>query len=697
MHPQSYSPIKYNRNQVINMLNEPVTSIKGIGAETAEALADMNIFTVGDLLEHFPFRYEDYRLKDLSEVKHEERVTVEGKIHSEPLLTYYGRKRSRLTIRVLVGRYLIQAVFFNQPYLKKKFAINDSVTITGKWDQHRQMISASEIHLGENAASKDFEPVYAVKGSITVKGIRRFIGMAFSQYADSIVETLPERLLEQYKLLNRKDALRAMHFPGGPEDLKQARRRFVYEEFLYFQLKMQALRKFEREQSKGIVQTYDLKKLKEFIGSLPFPLTGAQKRVVNEILSDMKSPYRMNRLLQGDVGSGKTVVAAIGLYAAATAGYQGALMVPTEILAEQHEKSLKELLEPQGLSCELLTSSVKGKKRKEILARLSEGEIDVLIGTHALIQQEVEFKRLGFVITDEQHRFGVEQRRVLREKGESPDVLFMTATPIPRTLAITVFGEMDVSIIDEMPAGRKTIETYWAKQEMLDRILQFMEKELSKGRQAYVICPLIEESDKLDVQNAIDVHSNLTFYYQDRYKVGLMHGRLHPEEKDGVMKDFSRNEIQILVSTTVVEVGVNVPNATIMVIYDAERFGLSQLHQLRGRVGRGSEQSYCILLADPKSEVGKERMKIMSETNDGFVLSEKDLELRGPGDFFGRKQSGMPEFKVADMVHDYRALETARNDASKLIQSSIFWEGPEYGMLREYLKNTGVFHGEKLD
>ncbi|MGM0789034.1 MAG: ATP-dependent DNA helicase RecG [Bacillota bacterium] len=679
------------------MLNEPVTNIKGIGTETAEALADMNISTVGDLLEHFPFRYEDYRLKDLSEVKHEERVTVEGKIHSEPLLTYYGRKRSRLTIRVLVGRYLIQAVFFNQPYLKKKFAINDSVTITGKWDQHRQMISASEIHLGENAASKDFEPVYAVKGSITVKGIRRFIGLAFGQYADSIVETLPERLLEQYKLLNRKDALKAMHFPGGPEDLKQARRRFVYEEFLYFQLKMQALRKFEREQSKGIVQTYDLKKLKEFIGSLPFPLTGAQKRVVNEILSDMKSPYRMNRLLQGDVGSGKTVVAAIGLYAAATAGYQGALMVPTEILAEQHEKSLKELLEPHGLSCELLTSSVKGKKRKEILARLAEGEIDVLVGTHALIQQEVEFKRLGFVITDEQHRFGVEQRRVLREKGESPDVLFMTATPIPRTLAITVFGEMDVSIIDEMPAGRKTIETYWAKQEMLDRILQFMEKELSKGRQAYVICPLIEESDKLDVQNAIDVHSNLTFYYQDRYKVGLMHGRLHPEEKDEVMKSFSRNEIQVLVSTTVVEVGVNVPNATIMVIYDAERFGLSQLHQLRGRVGRGSEQSYCILLADPKSEVGKERMKIMSETNDGFVLSEKDLELRGPGDFFGRKQSGMPEFKVADMVHDYRALETARNDASKLIQSSIFWEGPEYMMLREYLKNTGVFQGEKLD
>jgi len=372
-------------------------------------------------------------------------------------------------------------------------------------------------------------------------------------------------------------------------------------------------------------------------------------------------------------------------------------MVPTEILAEQHAASLKELFEPFQVRCELLTSSVKGKARKAILADVLEGKVDILIGTHALIQDEVSFAKLGFVITDEQHRFGVEQRKVLREKGENPDVLFMTATPIPRTLAITVFGEMDVSVIDEMPAGRKIIETYWAREDMLERVLTFMEKELRQGRQAYVICPLIEESDKLDVQNAIDVHSQLTYFFQNRFKVGLMHGRLPSAEKEEVMRAFAESEVQILVSTTVVEVGVNVPNATIMVIYDAERFGLAQLHQLRGRVGRGSDQSYCILLAEPKSEVGKERMKIMTETNDGFVVSEKDLELRGPGDFFGKKQSGVPEFKVADMVHDYRALETARDDAAKLVQSRAFWESPEYAGLRAELEETGVLKGEKLD
>lgn len=684
-------------NNVNEQLKQPVTAIKGIGNEMAETLADMHIRTVGDLLEYFPYRYEDYRLKDLAEVKHDERVTVEGKVHSEPALVYYGRKKNRLTVRLLVGRYLIIATFFNQPYLKQKITVGETITVTGKWDQHRQTITASQMSLGEHAQSQDFEPVYAVKGKMTVKTIRRLIKQAFSQFGHEIDEILPAELLQKYKLLNRRDALRIMHLPSGSDEMKQARRRFVYEEFLLFQLKMQSLRKLEREQSPGISFSYELDKLKQFIGGLPFPLTGAQKRVVNEILGDMKSPYRMNRLLQGDVGSGKTVVAAIALYAAKTAGYQGALMVPTEILAEQHSQSLTQLLEPFGVKAALLTSSVKGKRRREMLEQLKQGDIDVLIGTHALIQDEVDFQRLGLVITDEQHRFGVEQRRVLREKGENPDVLFMTATPIPRTLAITVFGEMDVSVIDEMPAGRKTIETYWAKHEMLERVLAFMEKELAKGRQAYVICPLIEESDKLDVQNAIDVHSTLSFYFKDRFQVGLMHGRLHSDEKDQVMKSFSENEVQVLVSTTVVEVGVNVPNATVMLIYDAERFGLSQLHQLRGRVGRGSDQSYCILLADPKSEVGKERMKIMSETNDGFVLSEKDLEQRGPGDFFGKKQSGLPEFKVADMVHDYRALETARNDASLLVQSGAFWQSEKYRSLREYLAESGALANEKLD
>lgn len=678
-------------------LMQAVTAIKGIGEESAASLAEMNIFTINDLIEHFPYRFEDYRLRDLTEVKHEERITVEGVIHSEPSLMYYGKKRSRLTIRLLVGRFLVQVVLFNQPYLKNKLVINEMITVTGKWDQHRQTITANEVQVGTNNKTKTFEPVYNVKGKLTVKGLRKFIHLALSQYGNTIEEILPSSILTKYKLISRQEAIKTMHFPMAQEEMKQARRRLVYEELLLFQIKMQAFRKYEREQSQGVVQNYDLEKVKEFIQNLPFPLTNAQKRVVNEVLKDMKNPHRMNRLLQGDVGSGKTVVAAIAMYASVTAGFQGALMVPTEILAEQHIESLKGLLQPFGVECALLTSSIKGKKRKEMLSLLKEGKINILIGTHALIQDEVEFKRLGLVITDEQHRFGVGQRRVLREKGENPDVLFMTATPIPRTLAITVFGEMDVSIIDEMPAGRKTIETYWAKHDMLERVLHFMEKELAKGRQAYVICPLIEESDKLDVQNAIDVHATLSQHFHNRYHVGLMHGRLHSDEKDEVMKQFSKNEVQVLVSTTVVEVGVNVPNATIMLIYDAERFGLAQLHQLRGRVGRGNEQSYCMLLADPKSEVGKERMKIMTETNDGFVLSEKDLELRGPGDFFGKKQSGLPEFKLADMVHDYRALETARNDAVIMIDSNVFWESSEYQFLRNFLEESDIFKGDKLD
>lgn len=681
-------------NQV---LEESVTAVKGIGNETALTLNEMGIHTVFDLFEHLPFRYEDYRLKDLETVEHEERVTIEGKIHSQPMLTYFGKKKSRLTFKVFVGNNLITVIFFNQPYLKSKMEINSVVTVTGKWDRNRQTITGSECHIGENRQEKEYEPVYSIKGSMTVKGLRRYIGNAFKQFGPAIEENLPQGLISQYRLMPRPNALWTMHFPASEDDMKQARRRFVYEEFLLFQLKMQAMRKVQREESKGIEQDYTLEKVTAFIESLPFPLTDAQKRVVNEILADMKSPYRMNRLLQGDVGSGKTVVAAIALYTSISAGYQGALMVPTEILAEQHAASMRTMLEPFGIKSALLTSSVKGKKRRELLESLNSGDINLLIGTHALIQDEVNFLNLGLVITDEQHRFGVNQRRVLREKGNSPDVLFMTATPIPRTLAITVFGEMDVSTIDEMPAGRKIIETYWAKHNMLDRILVFIEKELQQGRQAYVICPLIEESEKMDLENVLDVHAMLTQYFAGRYQVGLMHGKLPADEKDAVMKEFSQNITKVLVSTTVVEVGVNVPNATVMVIYDAERFGLAQLHQLRGRVGRGSDQSFCILLADPKSENGKERMTIMTETNDGFVVSEKDLELRGPGDFFGRKQSGVPEFKVADMVHDYRTLEVARNDAAKLIASEAFWHAPDYEPLRKHLASTGVLDGEKLD
>ncbi|OUZ10833.1 ATP-dependent DNA helicase RecG [Bacillus pumilus] len=681
---------------MIQKLQDNVSVLKGIGEETEKTLNELGIHTVVDLLGYFPYRYDDYELRNLEEVKHDERVTVEGKVHSEPVLTYYGKKRSRLTFRLLVGRFLITAICFNRPYLKRSLVLGDTVSVTGKWDKNRQSIMVQEFKKGTHEQDGSIEPVYSVKENVTVKMMRRFVKQALSLYVDKAEDPLPKQLVSTYKLMSYQEALKTIHLPETRDSLKQARRRFVYEEFLIFQLKMQAIRKKEREKTSGIQHPFSKEAVFEFVHSLPFPLTKAQSRVLDEIMSDMASPYRMNRLLQGDVGSGKTAVAAIALYAAHLSGYQGALMVPTEILAEQHADSLYQLFEKWGLNIALLTSSVKGKRRRELLERLKEGEIDILVGTHALIQDEVEFQQLGLVITDEQHRFGVEQRKKLRSKGQDPDVLFMTATPIPRTLAITVFGEMDVSVIDELPAGRKQIETYWVKHDMLERILAFVDKELKKGRQAYIICPLIEESDKLDVQNAIDVHSMLTEAYRGKWSIGLMHGKLASDEKDQVMRDFTANEVQILVSTTVVEVGVNVPNATIMVIYDADRFGLSQLHQLRGRVGRGEHQSFCILMADPKSETGKERMRIMSETTDGFELSEKDLELRGPGDFFGKKQSGMPEFKVADMVHDYRALETARKDAAELVQSDAFWTDPEYKELRQTLVDSGVLGGDKL-
>lgn len=676
-------------------LKAPVQMIKGIGEETEKQLQTLGIFTIEDLIEYYPFRYEDYRLKNLHEVKHDERITISGIIHSEPSVRYFGKRKTRLSVRVLVENVLITAVFFNQTYVKKNLKVGERLTLTGKWDQHRLTLTVSEYKLGE-MDRQEMAPIYSVAGSLTVKTLKKLIYVALKEYGDMVQENLPPPLITKYKLMSKKEAIFHLHYPKNEQHLKQARRRIVYEEFLQFQLKLQAFRKFTREQSKGISITVERKRVEQFIEKLPFPLTIAQNRVVKEIINDLSTPYRMNRLLQGDVGSGKTVVAAIAMYAAVCSGYQAALMVPTEILAEQHFSSLKELFSVESMEVALLSGSLKGKKRKELLQQLKEGKISIIVGTHALIQEDVNFHQLGLVITDEQHRFGVEQRRILRDKGESPDVLFMTATPIPRTLAISVFGDMDVSIIDELPAGRKPIETYWVKPDILTRVLDFIEKELTKGRQAYVICPLIEESEKLDVQNAIDVHAILQQHFK-KYRVGLMHGRLHPTEKEEVMDEFSKNHLQILVSTTVVEVGVNVPNATIMVVYDASRFGLAQLHQLRGRVGRGEHQSYCILLADPKTEIGKERMRIMTETNDGFTLSEKDLELRGPGDFFGNKQSGLPNFKLADVVHDYRTLEVARQDAVTFIQSEDFWKEQAYSYLREYLEEQGVLSGEKLD
>ncbi|SHF50639.1 ATP-dependent DNA helicase RecG [Ornithinibacillus halophilus] len=677
------------------MLNESVTNVNGIGEKFAEELLALDIRTVEDLLFYFPSRYDVFEVKPLSELIHEDKVTIEGRVLNTPSLSFFGKKKSRLSFNVEVENVAVKAVMFNRAFAKKQINAGDTITLTGKWDAHRLQITVSNYKKGSADTQAEIQPLYSLRGNIKNIKLKKAILSAIKAYENQIEEILPQHFLTAYKLPNRSLAVNTMHFPASRIALKHARRRFTYEEFLLFQLKMQLLRKINREATEGNQQQVDLEKVTTFMNQFPFTLTNAQKKSLNEILKDMQSPYRMNRLLQGDVGSGKTAVAALALYASITAGKQGALMVPTEILAEQHYQSLTELFGKHA-SIVLLTGSVKGKKRRELLEKVENHEVDIVIGTHALIQDDVFFHDLGFVIVDEQHRFGVEQRRMLREKGLMPDVLFMTATPIPRTLAITAFGDMDVSVIDEMPAGRKDVETYWTKENNFERVLDFIQKHVRNGEQAYVICPLIEESDKLDIQNAVELYHQLSDYYPPEIKVGLMHGRLSSEEKDEVMKDFANNDVQILVSTTVVEVGVNVPNATIMVIHDAERFGLSQLHQLRGRVGRGDQQSYCILIAEPKSEVGKERMRIMCETNNGFTLAEEDLKLRGPGDFFGKKQSGLPEFKVGDMVHDYRALETSRKDAQEIIENNLLETSQDYYRLKQELEKEGLFE-TKLD
>ncbi|HET7629324.1 MAG TPA: ATP-dependent DNA helicase RecG [Bacillales bacterium] len=678
-------------------LTMPVSEMNGIGPERAKTLAELGVHTVEDLLFYFPFRYDHYEIKDLSQVAHNEKTTIIGKVHGEPSLSFYGRKKSRLTVRLLVDRYLVKAVWFNQPFAKKQLNVGDEITVTGKWDLHRKTITAAEWKKGRRTGDA-IAPVYSVKANVTVKQLRKIIAAAWRQYGRAIPEVLPDSLLKTYRLAARAEAVRAMHFPKNHKEIRLARRRLVYEELLLFQLKMQMFKKIRRERSGGVAMRFKEEDVRRFAAGLPFSLTDAQQRVTQEILQDMCRNQRMNRLLQGDVGSGKTVVAAIALYAAVRAGFQGALMVPTEILAEQHAASLHDLLTPQGVRVAVLTSSVKGNVRKTMMRALESGEIDVVIGTHALIQNEVRFHRLGLAITDEQHRFGVMQRRHLTSKGHSPDVLYMTATPIPRTLALSLYGDMDVSTIDQMPAGRQPIETYWAKPEMFSRVLRFVKREIAHDHQAYVICPLIEESDKLDVQNAIDVHAQIANEFSGTgINVGLLHGRMSADEKEAVMEAFAANRCHVLVSTTVVEVGVDVPNATVMVVYDAERFGLSQLHQLRGRVGRGNAQSYCLLLADPKSENGKQRMRIMTETNDGFRLSEEDLKLRGAGDFFGSAQSGLPAFKLADLNHDYRTLKAAREDAAKLVEQPAFWTDKDYASLRRYLEDSGALQLEKID
>lgn len=646
-------------------LHQPLTVLPGVGPKSAEKFTKLGIESLQDLLLYFPFRYEDFKSKNVLELEDGEKAVISGVVTTPANVQYYGYKRNRLRFTIKQGEVVLAVNFFNQPYLADKVEVGSTIAIFGKWDKAKASLTGMKI-LAQ--VEDDLQPVYRVAQGISQASLVKVIKTVFDQGLELLLEeNLPQILLERYQLVERSQAVRAMHFPKNLTEYKQALRRIKFEELFYFQMQLQVLKSESKNASQGLAIPWRGDLLEKKLTLLPFELTAAQKRSLDEILQDMQVPTHMNRLLQGDVGSGKTVVAGLAMYATYTAGFQSALMVPTEILAEQHFDSLSQLF-PE-LRIILLTGGMKPTERREALEAIEAGQVDMIVGTHALIQESVTYHQLGLVIIDEQHRFGVGQRRILREKGNNPDVLMMTATPIPRTLAITAFGDMDVSIIDQMPAGRKPIITRWVKHEQLEVVLDWLRKELQRGAQVYVISPLIEESEALDLKNAIALEEELKAYFGDKAQVALLHGKMKSEEKDTIMQDFKKGKIDILVSTTVIEVGVNVPNATVMLIMDADRFGLSQLHQLRGRVGRGDKQSYAVLVANPKTESGKKRMKIMTETTDGFVLAEEDLKMRGSGEIFGTRQSGLPEFQVADIVEDYPILEEARKVASQIVST----------------------------
>lgn len=644
-------------------LHQPLTVLPGVGPKSAEKFTKLGIESLQDLLLYFPFRYEDFKSKNVLELEDGEKAVVSGVVTTPANVQYYGYKRNRLRFTIKQGEVVLAVNFFNQSYLADKVEVGSTIAIFGKWDKAKASLTGMKL-LAQ--VEDDLQPVYRVAQGISQASLVKVIKTAFDQGLELLLEeNLPQVLLERYQLLGRNQAVRAMHFPRDLAEYKQALRRVKFEELFYFQMQLQVLKCETKDVSQGLIIPWQADLLEKKKATLPFELTAAQERSLNEILQDMKSPAHMNRLLQGDVGSGKTVVAGLAMYATYTARLQSALMVPTEILAEQHFDSLSQLF-PE-LRIILLTGGMKPAERRQALEAIEVGQVDMIVGTHALIQESVIYHQLGLVIIDEQHRFGVGQRRILREKGNNPDVLMMTATPIPRTLAITAFGDMDVSIIDQMPAGRKPIITRWVKHEQLEVVLDWLIKELQRGAQVYVISPLIEESEALDLKNAIALEEELKAYFGDKAHVALLHGKMKSDEKDAIMQDFKEGKTDILVSTTVIEVGVNVPNATVMLIMDADRFGLSQLHQLRGRVGRGNKQSYAVLVANPKTESGKKRMKIMTETTDGFILAEEDLKMRGSGEIFGTRQSGLPEFQVADIVEDYPILEEARKVASQIV------------------------------
>lgn len=667
-------------------LKKDIQYVKGIGPKKAYKLNKLGIFTLKDLLYYFPRQYEDRNnLKKISELKNEDKATIKAVIVG--ITTSTPRKGMTLTkVDIKDETGYAKLVFFNQPYVSNTFRSGDTILVFGKVKKEFKNVelSSCEIEHLSNSPKNTCKimPIYPLTFGVTNKEIISIIKSVLSNKELTIKEYLPKNIIDKYKLCSIDYAIRNIHSPINKESFKIALYRIIFEEFLILQL---GLFMFKN----GVTEIEGIKfekneNLKDIINSLPFKLTKAQNRALNEIIEDMESTKVMNRLVQGDVGSGKTVVALLALANCVLNGYQGALMAPTEILAEQHYISLTETLKDFGMNVELLVGSLTKKQKENVLERVKNKEIDILIGTHALIEDKVEFSNLGIVITDEQHRFGVRQRGKLSDKGNNPDVLVMTATPIPRTLALILYGDLDISIIDELPPGRQPIDTIAVSKDKRDRAYNnLVRDEVEKGRQVYIVCPLVEESESIEAKAAVELVDELKQEYFSDLRVGLLHGKMKASEKESIMKSFKNKDLDILVSTTVIEVGVNVPNATLMIIENAERFGLAQLHQLRGRVGRGKHKSYCILIYASKSDVCKQRMSIMEETNDGFKISEKDLEIRGPGEFFGTRQHGLPELKIANIFKHMKILKIAQQEARYIIGEDMKLHKNENKLLKD--------------
>ncbi len=673
-------------------LNAPVTVLSGVNTGYAEKLARLGVTTIFDLLHLFPRRYDDFsQLKLISQLEYGEEVSIIATIWEVSL----RRTRSNVQlVQAVVGDEsgVMQCTWFNQPYLMDKLKRGQQIVLSGKVEEYMGRLTFSSPEWEpldrELLHTARIVPIYPLTEGLSNKWLRRWIRRAVDYWSPRLTDPLPATVLKSAGLIDLTTAIKHIHFPNTWEDLERARRRLAFDELFMIQMGVLIQRQAWRSEP-GRALEFAPGTVEQFVASLPYPLTGAQRRALDEIIADLRRPTPMNRLLQGDVGSGKTVVATAAAWAAVQAGVQVALMAPTEILAEQHFKTLTKLLkvERSTLNVQLLIGSTPESDKQRIYAGLAEGTIHVVIGTHALIQRGVNFKDLGLVIIDEQHRFGVQQRAALRQKGYLPHVLVMTATPIPRTLALTLYGDLDLSLIDEMPPGRQKIETHWLLPTERERAYNFIRAQIAKGHQAFIICPLVEESEKLkarelEVKAAVEEYERLKKEVFSQARVGLLHGRMKGEEKEAIMSQFARGELDILVSTSVVEVGIDVPNATVMLVEGANRFGLATLHQFRGRVGRGPAPAYCLLLADSTNAASDERLRAIETTEDGFRLAEKDLELRGPGEFFGTRQSGLPDVRLARLT-DVRLLELARQQAEQVFRADPELKLPEHRLLAE--------------